>query len=72
MGFLLTLYPMPNLVKEASKYGTYQNKMFGHAYPKIQVVSIQELLDGKRMHLPTAEVLKSAERKNETNSLSMF
>jgi len=64
MGFLLTLYPMPNLVKEAKKYGNYQNKMFGHTYPKITVVSVQDILEGKKMYLPTSvEVLKKAERK---------
>ncbi len=68
MGFLLTLYPMPNLVKEAEKYGTYQNKLLGHSYPKITVISVQELLDGKRLHLPTSvEVLKKAERKTQDN-----
>lgn len=72
IGYLITLYPMPNLVKEATKYGTYQNKMFGHTYPKISVVSIQELLDGQRMNLPTAEVLKSAERKSGNDAPTIF
>jgi DNA modification methylase len=72
IGYLITLYPMPNLVKEASKYGTYQNKMFGQAYPKIKVVSIQALLDGERMNLPTAEVLKNAERKNGNEMPTIF
>ncbi|MFN0202242.1 MAG: DNA-methyltransferase [Bacteroidia bacterium] len=68
VGYLLTLYPMPNLVKEASKYGQYENKMFGHSYPKIVVISVQELLDGERMNLPTVmSVLKSAERKVTVN-----
>jgi hypothetical protein len=66
IGYLLTLYPMPNLVKEASKYGTYQNKMFGHIYPKIEVISVQDILEGKKMYLPTSvEVLKKAERKTQ-------
>lgn len=72
IGFLITLYPMPNLVKEAAKYGDYQNKMFGHTYPKIQVVTIQELLEGRRMNLPTAEVLKSATRKSSNDTLEIF
>jgi DNA modification methylase len=72
IGYLITLFPMPNLVKEASKYGTYQNKMFGQAYPKIRVVSIQALLDGERMNLPTAEVLKNAERKNSSDIPTIF
>ena len=55
---------MPNLVNEAAKYGTYQNKLFNHSYPKITVVSVQEMLEGKFMNLPTVvSVLKSAERK---------
>lgn len=67
MGFLLTLYPMPNLAKEAEKYGNYYNKMFGHTCPKIEVISVQEVLDGKKMNLPTSvSVLKKAERKTKT------
>jgi hypothetical protein len=57
------------LVKEAEKYGTYQNKLFGHSYPKITVVSVQEMLEGKRMYLPTIEVLKKAERKAQEGVL---
>jgi DNA modification methylase len=64
IGYLLTLYPMDNLVKECKKYGVYQNKIFGHTYPKMEVINVQELLDGKKMNLPTSvQVLKSAERK---------
>lgn len=66
MGILLTLYPMDNLVKESKKYGTYENKMFGHFYQKIEVINIQELLDGKTMKLPTSiEVLNKAEQKSK-------
>jgi len=73
MGYLISLYPMENLVKESKKYGRYQNKMFGHSYPKIQVIDIQEILDGKRMALPTTvEVLKTAERKSSDSSDDMF
>ena len=57
---------MPNLVKEAGKYGNYQNKMFGHTYPKIEVINVQEILEGRKMNLPTSvEVLKKAERKTQ-------
>jgi DNA modification methylase len=67
IGIMLTLYPMPNLVKESKKYGTYENKMFGHLYQKIEVISIQEILDGKTMKLPTSiEVLNKAEQKSKT------
>jgi DNA modification methylase len=74
IGYLITLYPMPNLVKEAAKYGTYQNTLFGHTYPKIEVISIEEMLEGKKMQIPTSiEVLKSAEQKNiEGEQKKMF
>ncbi len=68
IGYLITLYPMENLIKESKKYGFYQNKMFGKIYPKIEIISIQEMLDGKRLSLPMMiEVLKSAERKSLQN-----
>ena len=42
--------------------------------PKIEVVNVQELLEGKKMNLPTSvQVLKSAERKtNLGESRSIF
>jgi DNA modification methylase len=68
IGYLITLYPMENLIKESKKYGIYQNKMFGKSYPKIEIISIQEMLDGKRLSLPMMiEVLKCAERKSLQN-----
>jgi DNA modification methylase len=68
MGILITLYPMPNLVKESKKYGYYHNQFMGQDYPKIDVISIEEMLKGKTMHLPNAlEVLKSAEMLQNKN-----
>ena len=68
MGYFITLYPMKNLVKESKMYGLYENKQFGRRYPKIEVISTQEILDGMRMELPIAlDVLKKAERKGSTN-----
>ncbi len=62
MGIFITLYPMPNLIKESKKYGYYHNQFMGQDYPKIDVISIEEMLQGKRLHLPNAlSVLKSAE-----------
>lgn len=68
LGFLLTLYPMDNLVKESKKYGTYKNKLFNHDYPKIEVISVEEIFQGKRMNLPTGvAVVKGAKKKNKGN-----
>jgi len=69
MGFLLTLYPMDNLVKESKKYGFYQNKKFQKNYSKIEVVSVLDILEGKRLQLPTMlNVLKNA--KIQENNLT--
>lgn len=66
MGILITLYPMPNLVKASKTFGTYTNNLTGQTYPKIQVVSVQEMLDGAYMNLPTSkDVLKEAQQKNK-------
>lgn len=66
-GYLLTLYPMENMVKESKKYGTYRNNLYGKDFPKIQVVSVEEMLNGSRLDLPTIlGVLKSATRKGKT------
>lgn len=73
LGFFITLYPMPNLVKEATKYGTYKNSMFPNPIQKIQVISIQEILDGERMNLPvTASAVKKAEQKAKGGSMDLF
>lgn len=62
MGYLITLYPMANLIRESKQYGMYENKRFGHHYPKIEVISVEEILDGKQMNLPVSlDVLKTAE-----------
>ena len=67
-GYLLTLYPMKNLVKDSKQYGTYKNKLYGKDFPKIQVISTQEILDGSRLDLPTVlSVLKSAQKKGKSS-----
>jgi len=65
-GYLLTLYAFDNLVKESKKYGTYRNNLYGKDFPKIQVVSVEEMLNGARLDLPTVlGVLKSAQKKGK-------
>jgi hypothetical protein len=68
MGFLITLYPMKNLVKESKKYGQYTNKVLGRVYPKIEVISVSEILAGKKMNIYTSmDVLKQAQKKVSNN-----
>jgi site-specific DNA-methyltransferase (adenine-specific) len=65
-GVLLTLYPMPNLVKESKQYGLYHNNFNDSDYPKIQVVNVDDIFDGQRLELPNvAKVLKDAEQHVE-------
>jgi len=71
-GFLLTLYPMPNLVKEAKQYGNYHNKLVNRDYPKIQVINVEEMLIGQLLELPNVmQVLKDAEQFVEQSSLDL-
>ncbi len=67
VGYLLTLYPMPNLEKEATKYGNYESKLFQRTVQKIQVIDAQMLFDGELLSLPTVDVLRTAERKKKTD-----
>ena len=62
MGYFITLYPMKNLIKESKKYGLYENKLTGTKYPTIRVVSVEEILSGERLKIPSATVVKSAKR----------
>lgn len=73
MGYLLTLYDMPNLDKEAQKYGRYENQISGKRYDAISVVNVQQLLDGARFDLPLSlAVVKSAVVKEENTTLDIF
>jgi len=71
IGILITLYPMENLVKEAKKYGLYKNKLFNKTYEKIQVISIDEIMNGARLEIPMLDVLKKAERKSRDKQLAV-
>ncbi len=69
-GVLLTLYPMPNLVKESKKYGLYHNEFTDNDYPKIQVISVEEIFNGSVIELPNVmKVLKKAEQHTEQSDL---
>ncbi len=70
-GFLLMLYPAPALVKESKQLGEYINAFTGNSYPKIQVICVEDLLNGEVMNLPNPiEVTKKAEQ-NEGKQISL-
>lgn len=64
VGILLTLYPMPNLVKDGNQYGLYFSEFNRRDYQKIQVVCVDDIFNGAFMALPNVEkVVKKAEQK---------
>lgn len=76
MGYFITLYPMNNLVKESKQYGTYKNILLDKSFPKIQVVSVVEILKGEIISIPTTHeiaVTKKAEAsaKNKQTGLDL-
>lgn len=53
MGVLITLAkPTKGMMDAANHAGTYEWPVNGQTYPKIQIVTVQELLDGKRIDMP--------------------
>jgi hypothetical protein len=67
MGIFITLEePTAPMIKEAKNMGTYINPLTHQEYPKIEIVTISEILNDKRLNLPQAvEVLKEAKLKKE-------
>jgi DNA modification methylase len=65
IGILLTLEePSKNMLAECKQAGTYENELTGQKFDKLQIVTVKEVLEGKRLSLPmNLEVLKSAELK---------
>jgi len=64
-GIFLCLYPAPNLVKAAKGFGIYHNEITKNDYPKIQVICVDDLLQGVRIDLPNvnADILKKTEQQ---------
>ena len=62
-GILITMEaPSKPMQQEAQAVGQYKHPLLARDYDRIQIVTIQELLDGKRLELPmNRAVVKSAE-----------
>ena len=73
MGIFITLEePTKPMQKEAMSAGTYHHELLNRDYPKIQIVTIQEMVEeNKRADLPLGvEVLKAAQVANVGKQLS--
>ncbi|MCS6820316.1 MAG: hypothetical protein NZ551_00435 [Microscillaceae bacterium] len=40
------------MLQEAKQVGSYQNELTQQTFDRLQIVTIQEILDGKRLALP--------------------
>lgn len=69
MGIFITLEePTKPMIKEAKNMGNYINPLTNQEYPKVSIVTIDEILKGHRLNLPQAvDVLKEAQRNKESN-----
>lgn len=55
MGMLITLHePTKGMLAEARAAGTYRNPLTGQDYPRLQLVTIREVLTGGRLNAPGA------------------
>jgi DNA modification methylase len=64
VGILVTLAkPTAPMLKEAATVGVYKHPNFDMEFPRIQIVTVEELLDGARIRLPSMrqDIVKSAE-----------
>ena len=71
MGLFITLEePSRPMVKEAASAGVFHSEVWQQNYPRIQILTIEELLDGKSIQMPPSMAMfKKAERiKKDINS----
>lgn len=70
MGVLVTLEnPTRDMVKEALSAGAYHSPGWNKAYPRIQILTIADLLKGAEVEMPpTAQTFKKAAREQKEQS----
>lgn len=75
MGYFITLEePNKNIYTEARSYGKYHYKPFGIDYPVVEIITVKDLMNGKRMTLPVSqrvEILKKAKAKLKGKQLDL-
>jgi DNA modification methylase len=72
LGTLITLEPPTSpMVKEAKGAGQYHHDLMGKDYDRIQIITVEEILAGKRLDVPMSlEVLKAAQRGVEDKQMN--
>jgi site-specific DNA-methyltransferase (adenine-specific) len=75
IGALITLRePTKPMLTEAAATGFYESKDFPGRYPRLQILTIAELLAGKKLEYPThrIETFAKAERKTKHEQEGLF
>lgn len=75
IGVFLTLEnPSRDMLTEAASAGFYHSEYFGRDYPRMQILTIEELLSGKEVQMPmNLTTFKQAEKITKTErQLEMF
>jgi hypothetical protein len=74
MGIMILLYePTKDMIAECNKAGIYENKMFKMKFPRVQIVTVKQILDNNLLNIPETieiEVVKSAKRKQDKTDLA--
>ena len=53
--FLCLAKPTPGMIEVAESAGLYTHPVSGQTYPKLQILTVQEIFEGKRPNMPTIE-----------------
>jgi len=74
MGVLITMgRPTAGMVEAAHMAGTYEHEPTGNRYPRVQIITVPELFDGKRPNMPTVILpyIKASPRP-QSEAVSLF
>jgi DNA modification methylase len=75
IGALITLHePTKPMLTEAASAGFYEPKDFPGRYPRLQILTVAELLAGKKLEYPAhrVETFAKAERKTKSSQEELF
>ena len=76
IGYFICLYkPNANIYRELSNFGMYENRAYGNKFPVIQIVTVEEILNKKRIDVPISqqlEVLRKAVVSDQNSQLDIF
>ncbi len=75
LAVMITLEPPSGpMIKEAKDAGQYKHEDMGHAYDRISIVTVREIVeDGKRLEIPMSlEVLRAAQQAADTGQMDLI